>query len=473
MPKRKRATPVSPADPIQRKKEEIREHFTQSQKLLHRALKTPKGFARQKLGKRLQNAKAKGVEGLEDRKRINREIEALKTLEIEKIAEKFLCKTICKVKKMADAVCLPEEIREKAAGKDGQGDELPDEMIKARNNVTSGMLKTPSVQVVMGEIMKGFYIVMEIPMPEHQAKGEGKRDTVPPTNTKAEPAANRNVGEEMKTARTKHDSISESDLRSWDGISDAAEEPQQPRRRKSIESDQKSDLNLDALSKFENRLGSSDSESDSKLEAESSIKRAKLSPHTEDRPLDLSLSPSLSPQPERKSKSKPLKAKPPTKKTTFLPTLFGGYFSGSESDGSDIEELESIAPVAKKNRPGQMARRAIWEKKFGQGANHIKTGQGSVAEVTGRDDGWDGKRGAEGKDSGRGRGRGRGGRKFGAGAGRASGATGENVGPLGDGKRGLGKKDDAGVLHASWQAAKKAKDMQKTAKFEGKKVTFD
>jgi hypothetical protein len=37
----------------------------------------------------------------------------------------------------------------------------------------------------------------------------------------------------------------------------------------------------------------------------------------------------------------------------------------------------------------------------------------------------------------------------------------------------MGRKDDVGVLHPSWQAAKKAKEAKKTATFQGKRVTFD
>ena len=142
----------------------------------------------------------------------------------------------------------------------------------------------------------------------------------------------------------------------------------------------------------------------------------------------------------------------------------GGYWSGTESSASDIEDLPSHA--IRKNRPGQAARRTIWEKKYGTGANHIKSGQGSVADKGkgGKDDGWDGKRGA--KDDRRGRGRG-------------GQVTGENARALpGKSSRGRGggmpaKKDDEGPLHPSWQAAKKAKENEKTAKFAGKKVTFD
>ncbi|KAJ7366843.1 Bud-site selection protein [Mycena albidolilacea] len=54
----------------------------------------------------------------------------------------------------------------------------------------------------------------------------------------------------------------------------------------------------------------------------------------------------------------------------FLPSLAVGYVRGGSSD-SDIEDVEE-AGGEKKNRRGQRARRAIWEKKYGRGANHKK-----------------------------------------------------------------------------------------------------
>jgi len=37
----------------------------------------------------------------------------------------------------------------------------------------------------------------------------------------------------------------------------------------------------------------------------------------------------------------------------------------------------------------------------------------------------------------------------------------------------MGKKDDAGPLHPSWEAAKKAKEAKQMASFQGKKVVFE
>lgn len=56
--------------------------------------------------------------------------------------------------------------------------------------------------------------------------------------------------------------------------------------------------------------------------------------------------------------------------STFLPSLSVGFIRGdSDTDFSDSEE--KAADTSKKNRRGQRARRAIWEKKFGRHANHV------------------------------------------------------------------------------------------------------
>ncbi|PCH40085.1 Bud-site selection protein [Wolfiporia cocos MD-104 SS10] len=61
-----------------------------------------------------------------------------------------------------------------------------------------------------------------------------------------------------------------------------------------------------------------------------------------------------------------------TAESTFLPSLSVGFTRG-DSDASDISDAEAnVADGVRKNRRGQRARRAIWEKKYGKHANHIK-----------------------------------------------------------------------------------------------------
>ncbi|KAJ3775518.1 Bud-site selection protein [Lentinula raphanica] len=73
--------------------------------------------------------------------------------------------------------------------------------------------------------------------------------------------------------------------------------------------------------------------------------------------------------PSGPSKSIP---KPAAGNSTFLPTLSVGFIRGSDSDWSDNEDNAAAESGQKKNRRGQRARRAIWEKKFGKNANHKK-----------------------------------------------------------------------------------------------------
>ena len=188
--------------------------------------------------------------------------------------------------------------------------------------------------------------------------------------------------------------------------------------------------------------------------------------------------------------------------------------------------------MSRKNRRGQRARQAIWEKKFKEQAKHLVEG-GNNANA--RDAGWDLKRGAvdgaAGKPwkqgiknplaekSGEGEaepvaegfaeGADRGGRTLlnhrdilpdrGGKGGKGKSAAADQplnrkerraagirtpVGPPGGGFNvgggGAGKppppgkkRDDEGVLHPSWEAKKKAKEMLETAPYAGKKITFE
>ncbi|KAL8290103.1 hypothetical protein RQP46_003042 [Phenoliferia psychrophenolica] len=78
------------------------------------------------------------------------------------------------------------------------------------------------------------------------------------------------------------------------------------------------------------------------------------------------------------------KRKPPTS-SAFLPSLASGYISYSDSDGEDakwVKEAEKGDKKERKNRRGQRARRAIWEQKYGSGANHIVADIGGAPAAT-------------------------------------------------------------------------------------------
>lgn len=192
-----------------------------------------------------------------------------------------------------------------------------------------------------------------------------------------------------------------------------------------------------------------------------------------------SIADSPPPPPSKKTKGDKDSSKTPAKDTTFLPSLMmGGYWSGSESEATD-DEAAASGPPRRKNRMGQQARRALWEKKYGVKANHVQNEQ--KKQKHSRDSGWDTKRGATTDGGGRGRGGKYGGGGRGGGFGRPQGGRGgaHSSGPSSASGANLvaakGKRasQDTGPLHPSWEAKRRAKEQAATASFQGKKVVFD
>jgi len=468
MPKRKR-TANDDGDRVQHmRKQDVQDALTKGRKQLNRALKIAKGFERQKLGKRLKLATTNGEN--EAVARINREIVALKGLELGQLTNTHIQKSLLKIKVFAENENLPDELKTEIPKPDGD-----EAMITAIRNVTSGMYSMKPVKDAMEQTIHRMYIAMGIPAP---TKEKGKKKVEVKGILKNGGLSTSKLVEKQGHG-PKDESVSGAGELSWDGFSSREEE--EGLEGKKEQEDESMDE--EEIARYDTLIGGS---SDEKSFDEEKYRGSRPSQAAERLSLSLSPTPSASPtlsgslssasssssEPERtkatrptRSKEKPFTSTKPAL-STFLPTLMGGYWSGSESSASDLED---VAPI-RKNRPGQMARRAIWEKKYGEKANHITTGKGPVGKN--KDDGWDAKRGA--KDSSRGRGgfSGRGGHE----GGRArilDRATGENAIAVEPKKRGMGRKDDAGVLHPSWQAAKKAKEAKKTATFQGKKVTFN
>ena len=284
------------------------------------------------------------------------------------------------------------------------------------------------------------------------------------------------VGEEQVSASTRNKG--DQDGSDWDGFSSAGSAQEEKHETSG------SDYESIDYEKYDPRLAaSSDDESDVKESSEGAPQQDETMRHKEPifsnkpnnrrySPIeDFSLSPESdnspsSPSPPPLAQKVPAKNSSKTKSTTFLPFLAnGGYWSGSDSVASDLDMGEI---KGRKNRRGQQERRAIWEKKYGRNANHLKK-QGKSQN---RDEGWDPRRGARISDDSRGkRGRGRGGGLGGpvwTGRGGSSGATGANGDPVRSKKAKVITKS----LHPSWEAAKKKKDEDKTVAFAGKKIVF-
>lgn len=159
----------------------------------------------------------------------------------------------------------------------------------------------------------------------------------------------------------------------------------------------------------------------------------------------------------------------------FMPSLtMGGYVEGSDSDPEPFDDQPQ-----RKNRRGQRARQAIWEKKFGKGAKHLqkdaaKTGKGAGPGK--RDEGWDPKRGAHSGSTAPSKGykprwqQDREQRKR-SGEDAASGGNAMELGPRKASKK---LSHEPQGLHPSWEAAKRVKEQkQQGASFSGRKMVFD
>ncbi|CAG8112933.1 unnamed protein product [Penicillium nalgiovense] len=411
--------------------------------MIMRGLKTSRGFERQKLSRREKTAKAqKDDKALA---RLKEEIETLKGLDYHVTAERYLFKQLIRTKRIAETRTFGEFQAVKKVSQDGPKS-------TAEANILARLFKSTPVQKEIPGIMAGIRKLLRVDeAPASKAKKEDNKKDAPTKNAGNENSGSESESEAATTKPRRGEQVSRS-TNDMD-ISDSEESGDE------------------GLSQFDSRLGpGSDSEADSESGDEEDLAADDISDSISRSPSP-SFSAADSPPPKKAKAAKGSAAS--VNSTTFLPSLMhGGYWSGSE-EASDEED--SGAKPVRKNRMGQQARRALWEKKFGDSANHVKKEQ-MAAKYGGRDNGWDTKRGAT--DGGRGGRGGRGGKRGGFGGGPTRPQNRDGSGPAGphSGQRPGGKPKgppkDEGPLHPSWEAKRKAKE-QTTAAFSGKKVTFD
>lgn len=361
-----------------------------------------------------------------------------------------LISSLLKIKDVAASSSLPPELRT-AISKP----QLPDEEAAALHNVTSSLYNREPVRHVVDRAVAAVCQVLGVAVPVKRVrKGAGAEEQPEQPPGRAAAAA----------AQT--DDADETDFEGFESDADqrgaAVGEPEEPGAPDGDEA---------ALSRYDGLLGgSSDSEQEFDMQKFAQF-RGRETVNLDDISLSGSASEADSeegedsrwPSPPPKKKQKEAKKASaatkagPTTESTFLPSLMGGYVSGSES-ASDIEDAKP------KKRRGQRARQAIWEKKYGARANHLQKQQSQG----GRDAGWDMRRGAV--------------------DGEAQGRQTPWKKPLAASSRGAGprgrtdvakaqpkplKRDDEGPLHPSWAAKKAAQQSQKAVAFAGQKVVFD
>ncbi|KAL4796830.1 Bud-site selection protein [Aspergillus venezuelensis] len=443
---------------------------------LSRALKAARISERQKLGRRQKEVKVpagaeddaagrnakykkgKGKMGSKNKKadvdpqeaarRIEGEIQVLKTLDPTKCAEKYLFKQLAKTKRIEETQVF---YRFKQAKK--LTIEAPKSTEEA--NVTARLFMSQPVKNVLPGIIEGLRALFALGKEggKKDKKGTGKGTEIEKEQSQREISIPLSSDED-------NSGDEDIEMQDADGNSDSEEDYSAFDARLAPDSDEEEESEDDALSRPQIRRSSMSITPSPEPSLEPSI--------------SLSASRSPSPPPTKKPKPTGKEPKAPATSTTFLPSLMmGGYWSGSENEESDVDAENAADDVApkRKNRMGQQARRALWEKKYGAGAKHVKetaNKKGGKGKGKGRDSGWDLRKGATGDgDGGRSR--------FGTGS-NSMAVTGERrFGAAGarDGNDAKKKADANKPLHPSWEAARKAKEAKATAAFSGKKVVFD
>lgn len=491
--------------PKRKREDDIEEVFSRCKNEVHHALKTAKGFERQRQSKRLHDPRVPA----DKKARIENEVAVLKSLDLHQAAHAHLCSALLRIKSIAESPKLPAEIKAGIPKPD-----LTEEERAALHNVTSGLSSRQEVKSATDKSIVGICKALGVPVPEKKGKGKDKKREERPETAKEEKTQSQQPDDEHEVDEDDEErAVAELDdlLNNSSGEEGSEVEAEEaprgdnatPAARTQAKATARSGDRAGASSSSNSRHkdplegldpmeitddeGGDDDEDDDSSGDESELDDMEITSDEDDGEGDaisdsesessefqgFSDAPSVShdtsdedesssseapsPPPKKSKKAKSTASQPGG--STFLPTLMGGYISGSDSEASDLE----LAPKTK-NRRGQRARQAIWEKRFKSEAKHLKKQQ-----QQGRDAGWDARRGAVEGEAGKLWKRGirnplSGGGRDGAG----EGGGGEKTTPP------VRKRDDTGLLHPSWEAKRKAKEAQRaSAPFQGKKITFD
>ncbi|KAG6010934.1 hypothetical protein E4U21_002604 [Claviceps maximensis] len=448
MPKRKRSAGTSLHDILEKYQDEV-----------FKALKTSKGFERQRLSKRLRD---QGITP-DKTQRLEREIAVLKSLDLHQTARAHLHLSLLKVKSIAGSPDLPDELRRGVSKPN-----LPAEEQSALHNVTSSLYNKEPVRQATDRAIKAVCSILGVPLLENSKRSRKDKTLVPDEQSSCQKESSLAAPEPNRTAsRAINSGEHDKDESEFEGFSSHEDdEPSNIRDESDSNLEQNEEQDFEKLNDL---LGSASEEEEDWNDEKYAQFRGKETVNLDD--ISVSGSENGELEAEEESQMSSRSPSPPVEKTqkaakkatsairpgqiggsTFLPSLMGGYVSGSES-ASDIEEARP------KKRRGQRARQAIWEQKYGTGAKHLQ----KPSHKGGRDSGWDTRRGAVDGD-------GPAGKKTPWKKGIQRPAAGPMEAAPAPKPR---KRDDEGSLHPSWEARKKARQTQKSVAFTGQKVVFD
>lgn len=461
------------ADLTQNRERHVRAHLSQLRpelthvtQTLTAGLKLARGFERQKLGRRVKVASAAAATVHDDGdrakmlQRLEDEIQALKELDLRRVAVRYLVKKIRAWKPGAIGLLRLDGLEE--------GKRHERNADKAELNVLGRLFKSKPVrEVVENELGRVRAMILELDLEDSgTASAEGRAKEVEAAGeveesekfVNPESRPERNFGE---LAQRREEAANINGEIEGEMVDDDNDE---------IEEDDRFD---DRLASISDDDGESEGRIDPSTMRHSSVqswedldhgrRASRIRPpvHPQSKQTDIAVHSSGNPDSS-------------TNTTSFLPSLsLTGYVSGSGSDGPEHGDYDA-SQIRRKNRRGQRARRQIAEKKYGKDARHL-----GLKAKEGRDEGWDRRRGAVDARQGRGTGWGGGlgdktGKKYrDASWKNVGGRPRENTGR----ERGVPNDNTSQPIHPSWEAARRRKEMmgikQGIGGWGGKKIVFE
>ncbi|KAG0130864.1 BUD22-domain-containing protein [Tuber indicum] len=306
---------------------------------IFRVLKKARGFETVKLIRRIKSSRAPAAgaaaQATGPTTRLEGELEALKKVNLDLLARAHLRRCVGRDGRCVRSGVFDWGVWSVGEGEDGEGRGMG----KVEHDVCARLYGARVVREVMGDVLGGVRRILGVDEREDMARsgGDGEEEG----KRKIEERLGRNKKEEEeRLGRNKEE--------------DAEEE----------EEEEEEEAKSASMSTSASNSDGNDSESE-EGEDRQDVWGAESPVSSSD------WSASSPPKPKPMPKQKP-------GVSTFLPTLIAGYISDSSaSTSSTTPPKRNKRPPEKKqrkNRMGQQARRALWAKKYGQNAAHLKEG---------------------------------------------------------------------------------------------------
>ena len=339
-----------------------------------------------KLIRRIKSSRTSTAPATGSTARLEAELEVLKKLKLDVLARAHLRRCVGR-----DGKCVRSGVFDWGVwSAEGEGEGEDGEvrgMGKVELDVCARLYGGKAVREVMGDVLGGVRRILGVDEGEEVARGdgdggeeEGKRKIeerlgrdkgvkgVKEKRIKKEEEEEEGEEEEEEEVKSASPPVSASPSSSSSDDDDDGDSDSESEHEEEEGEDQEDvwggidSAGLDAFSAFDSRVASSSPASSGESESDA----GPYHHATGEEDWSVSSAP--------KSKSKPTQN---LGTSTFLPTLLAGYISDScsSSTSSTTPSKHKKGPPGKKqrkNRMGQQARRALWGKKYGQNAAHLK-----------------------------------------------------------------------------------------------------